>query len=374
MEDLINLRKKLHAHPELSCHETQSQKIVLEYLNKFSPTKVIRLASGKALLVEFDSGKSGPHIVYRADLDALPIQEENNFDYKSKNSGISHKCGHDGHMTLACSLPPIWQEKRPQGKLGILFQHAEEIALGAQEIIKDEEFLKWKPDFIFGLHNLPGFETNEVVISHDIFSCASMGLRFQLEGKSSHAGEPEKAISPFRDILSLIEAAKTLVHPEETDQYFLATLVHMKLGEENFGITPGNGMASFTLRAKHTNTLVKNKNFLIKAAEDLAVKSHLKLTVSEFDYFPATNNDSQLTTILKNAVEKSHLKLTQKNFPFRWSEDFGFFSELCPIVFFGIGNGKDSFPLHHPEYDFNDKSIASFQQLFHNFFGSIPGQ
>lgn len=374
MNDLINLRKELHQSPELSSYEVGTQKILLEFLKKFKPSNIIHLADNKALLVEFDSGKAGRNILYRADLDALPVPEQNDFSYASKNAGVAHKCGHDGHMTLACSLPEIWQKQNCSGKLGLLFQHAEEIAVGAKEVMEDEAFHKWKPDIILGLHNLPGHKTNEIVFSEDIFSCASMGLRISFTGTSSHAGEPEKAVSPYSSLLKITEVAQTLISPQEDDKFSLSTLVHMKMGEENYGITPGKGIVCFTLRAKRTEVLLDHKNFLRDKATELAAKNNLSVDFEEFDYFPATKNSTTVVKELVAAGKKAQLDTIEKTFPFRWSEDFGFFSDVCPTAYFGIGNGESSFPLHHPQYDFNDNVIESFQKLFKSFFSGIPGK
>lgn len=363
--NLIELRKKLHSHPELSGHEEKTLRILSEFLEQYQPSKKIALANGKGLLVEFDSGIPGPHILYRADLDALPIQEEGVKDHASKEAGVSHKCGHDGHMALACSLPAIWENVNGKvGKLGLLFQHAEEIAAGAKEIIHDEEFRKWDPDFIFGLHNLPGVSVKEVVLTRDVFSCASLGLRIDLMGVSSHAGEPEKANSPFYILQELSNLAEQMCSPLENDEFFLSTLVHVKLGEENFGIRPGDGRISFTLRAKKTQLLLKNKERLIKIAQQLAEQAKIKIRTEVFDFFPATINHPDLVEVLRQSAERSGLRTTLKTFPFRWSEDFGYYSDLCPAAFFGMGNGESSFPLHHPMYDFNDSLIEQFQKLF----------
>lgn len=372
MEDLQQLRRKLHSHPELSGQETGTQKIILTYLKQFSPTKIIHLANNKALLVEFDSGKSGKNIIFRSDLDALPIQELNTFPHSSKNTGVAHKCGHDGHMTLACSLPAIWKSADRTGKLGLLFQHAEEIAVGAKEIIQDKSFRDWKPDCILGLHNLPGVDTGEIVIAKDIFSCASVGVRISFAGVSSHAGEPEKAVSPYESLIKLSEKARELISTEENDSFFLSTLVHMNLGQENYGITPGDGMICFTMRAKRSEVLQKNKEGIIQFCETMALNAGLKVMVEEFDYFPATQNTADLVEEITAAAKSAGITLQKKDFPFRWSEDFGFYADVCDCAYFGIGNGLESLPLHHPEYDFNEKVITSFQKLFASIFSGSP--
>lgn len=364
MNSYTELRRRLHQNPELSCEEGETQKILLDFLKAHSPTAVIPLAEDKALLVEFDSGIKGPHTVFRADLDALPIQEESQHDYISKTPGVSHKCGHDGHMTLAATLPEIWNSlKKKSGKLGLLFQHGEEVAVGAREIIEDPEFKKWKPDFILGLHNLPGYKTQDIVMSEDVFSCSSMGLRISAEGLGSHAGEPEKGISPLPLLNQIVSFTQSLVNKKEDDHFFLSTMVHFKVGEENYGISPGEGKVCFTLRSKYTDLLQTNKKKILDKAHELGKEMGISIHHEEFDFFPATINNPELVKKVSESVNEAGLNGIKKSFPFRWSEDFGYYREVAEAAFFGIGNGEESFPLHHPQYDFNEGAIKHFQDL-----------
>lgn len=192
---LIELRKELHKYPELSGKESQTAKRIIEFAKRFNPDEIISKVGGEGVLVIFEGEQKGKTILIRCDLDALPIDEENAFEHKSVYENISHKCGHDGHMSIVSGLIPILSENKiKKGKVVLLFQPAEETGQGASLVLSDAKFTKLKPDFAFALHNLPGFKKNQIIIKKDVFASASKGLIIRLKGKTSHAGEPERGI------------------------------------------------------------------------------------------------------------------------------------------------------------------------------------
>ena len=266
-----------------------------------------------------DSGQAGPNILFRADLDALPIEETIDLTYSSKNKNTSHKCGHDGHMTLVASLAQAWQEQNKKiGKLGLLFQHAEEQGEGAIEIVKDEAFRQWQADMIFGFHNIPGIAEQTVICIKDTFACTSKGIKFTYSGTTSHAGEPHLSHSPMPALLDLYNKAHDIVSDAFDDKFFLATPVFFNLGRENYGISPGNGCVAFTLRSKHARILKKKESQLIEHAEHLAKIHKLSLDIESKEYFPATTVNSKLMSLI-DAAAKS-VQLTVHNYDMKRHE------------------------------------------------------
>ncbi|MCI5071535.1 amidohydrolase [bacterium] len=363
IEKLIKLRHDLHQHAELSHQEKKTQAVLKEFLKPYAP-KIIPLTDGKAFLAEFDSGQPGPNIVFRADLDALPIKETIELTYSSKNKNISHKCGHDGHMTLVASLAQAWQEQNKKiGKLGLLFQHAEEQGEGAIEIVKDEAFKQWQADMIFGFHNIPGIAEQTVVCIKDTFACTSKGIKFIYSGKTSHAGEPHLSRSPMPALLDLYNKALDSVSDAFDDNFFLATPVFFNLGHENYGISPGNGCAAFTLRSKHSNILKKKESQLIEHAKYLAKMHKLTLDIESKEYFPATTINSKLIPLIDAAATATQLKVHNKDFPYLWSEDFGHYTQALSGIYFGLGVGCEVSELHSPFYNFNDDVIEPYSKF-----------
>lgn len=362
---LVQLRQDLHRHPELSHKESGTQQRILNFLKAFPDGKLISLCAGKAMLICFDSRIPGPHRLFRADLDALPIQEAPGRGYASEAKGISHACGHDGHMAMVAALAHIWTNlPEKAGKLGLLFQHAEELGEGALEVCRDPDFLTWAPTQVFGFHNIPGAPLGHIIIGKDIFACASTGLRLLFKGESSHAAEPEKARSALRVIPKLLELAAELNSPVKDDRFFLATPVHVQIGHENFGITPGDGRLCFTLRSQLDSVLLQGLSALRHHAEELAAHEQLALKIEAVEPFPAVTIDADCTGLVETAARHAGLTVIKPAFPFLWSEDFGYFTQKYPGSYFGIGIGENRPGLHHPAYDFNDMVLEPAYKLF----------
>ena len=205
MQNLIELRHILHAHPELSGQEALTNGILNEWVKQTQPDQIIEKLGGYGLAAVYKGAKLGKRILIRGDIDALHIPEPNDLPYRSQNQGVSHKCGHDGHATILCGLAQWLGEQRPdQGEVVLLFQPAEETGQGAQAILSDPLFEQIRPDVAYGLHNLPGFEKGQVVVREGCFAAASFGLKMTFDGRTAHASQPETGHSPSELLAVLI--------------------------------------------------------------------------------------------------------------------------------------------------------------------------
>ncbi len=181
---LIQLRRWLHAYPELSGFETKTAAHLIAYIEKLQPDKIVSNIGGNGFLVLFDSGKPGQSILFRSELDALPIQEVNKFAYRSVTDGISHKCGHDGHATILCGLAEKLAMRRSlSGKVYLLFQPAEETGEGAKLVSDDAKF-DIQPDYVFAFHNIPGYKKGTIVLKEGLFSAAVSSIIIKLIGQN----------------------------------------------------------------------------------------------------------------------------------------------------------------------------------------------
>lgn len=182
LNKIIDFRKELHQHPELSGNEFKTVRKVQKFILEHHSGKIMELESG-GLAVTYDFGE-GPVVMLRCELDALPIEEENDFAHRSKVSGVSHKCGHDGHMAIVAGVGLNLQEKiYKRGKVILLFQPAEETGKGAYAVLNDPGFAQLKPNYIFALHNLPGEPLNSVIMVDNYFSATVQSFRLELTGK-----------------------------------------------------------------------------------------------------------------------------------------------------------------------------------------------
>lgn len=354
---LKELRQKLHSLAEISGSESQTASFITSVLESYKPTQIHNNIGGHGVLAEFRFSDNGHKILIRADLDALPDPR-----------GAAHRCGHDGHMTLVLSLLSELENFK-QGSLFLFFQPAEETGAGARASLNDPIMRTMGFDAVFGLHNLPGYSLGEVVLCEKTFACTSVGLKIFIMGRASHAAEPQKAISPFPLMQDLSLLCAKLTKSTEDENFQLATLTHLKLGEESFGITPGHGEVFITLRAYLDSSLLAMKAEI----KNLLDGKGLQSSVEEHDYFPATTVDPEIVSQLKRVFSEKKIPFRVNPFPFRWSEDFGYFTQKYPGVYFGLGSGEGCRPLHDTDYEFPDDLLTPGAQVYQEIVASYLG-
>ncbi len=377
LKNLIDLRKKLHGNPELSDQEKQTALLIKKYISQFKPNEIVERLGGHGIAFVFKGKQNGPSVMFRCELDALPINEVNHFDYRSSKYGVSHKCGHDGHMAIMSGLAEVLSNNPPKiGKVILLFQPSEENGQGAKRVLEDHKFEKIKPDYIFALHNIPGFPKNSILVKDDIFSSASIGLIIQLKGKTSHASEPEKGQNPVFAMANILKKIEKYALPGiSPERIKIITPIYCKLGEQAFGTNPGYGEIMFTIRATHTKDFEDLKKYVIDTVQNSILRvapfNELYMEHEWVEEFPNTQNDMTCNNIILKAANQSDLSTEKLLFPFRWSEDFGHFLEKYPGALFGLGAGTDQPALHNPDYDFPDELIGTGVQMFHNIIKNI---
>lgn len=369
---IVALRKRLHQNPELSGKEHETARILLEFLNATHPDKVITQLGGNGLAIVYDSHKAGSTILFRADMDALPIPESNTFDYRSRYEKVSHKCGHDGHMAILSALGQRIAMQRPEkGRAILLFQPAEETGQGAYQVLRDKAFAEIAPDLVFGMHNLPGYPMHSIVCRNKTFASASKGMIIQLQGRTSHAAEPEKGLNPAKAVSRIIQRLLDLPNNEVYNDFVLVTLIHVRIGEKAFGTSAGEGELMITLRAYQDEDMKR----LTAQAEEIvrweAKRENLKPQCQFTEEFPATVNDDECIRWIQQAAKDLELSVVVPEDPFRWSEDFGYFTQNSKGAMFGVGAGVNHPPLHHPGYDFPDEIIYTAASVFFEIYKKL---
>lgn len=262
----ILFRHQLHRAPELSGCEVNTQSLIASTLESFGFSPITNVG-GCGVIVDISAEQDGPHLLFRADTDALPIQEVACHSHASENTGVMHACGHDGHSaSLMAFAHKLSQNELLRGRVTLVFQPSEENGCGAAALLADPRWEPGKVDYAFGYHNIPGFPLGQIVSRENTFSCASTGVVIRLTGTTAHAAYPETALNPTRALCALIQAIEQL--PAQFPQSFvLTTVVHANLGKPAFGTTPGEGVLMVTLRSD------SNKCFdaLCEKVEGLAI-------------------------------------------------------------------------------------------------------
>ena len=366
---LENLRHRLHKYPEISGEERTTAATICDALEPFCPTMKVTNLGGHGVAAVFDSGKPGASVLFRAELDALPIQEVNLFSYKSCSDGVSHKCGHDGHMTCLVGLAEHLSRYPPvRGKVVLLFQPAEEVGSGAKAVLDDPTFADrvGDLDWVFAFHNLPGYPLGQIILKNGPITASVRSMIIELEGKTSHAAEPEHGINPADAIAQLISGLNILSNNTATRRDFrVITPVHISMGEVAYGVSAGYGELHLTIRTwaeQEMESLISDIDRLILRA--LSATPGLTHKIRWTDTFVANENNDQAVKVVAQAASSEHFDLHFSDHPMKWGEDFGAFTQRYPGAFYCIGSGESHPALHNPDYDFPDKVLGVGVRMF----------
>ncbi|MGB0176290.1 MAG: amidohydrolase [Owenweeksia sp.] len=364
LDDLRDFRRELHANPELSTQEKETQKRVRKALEK-AGCKNIREVGGTGLAVFFKGSSPGKKVLLRADMDALPIQETNDFEHRSRTPGVSHKCGHDGHTTIMLGVAASLARENPErGEVCLIFQPAEENGKGAYAILNDPEF-DFKADRAFALHNLPGYEMHRIVCREGAFSAAAKSVIIKLSGKTSHAAEPEKGINPGLAIAEILQLSEELSEKDIQNPGFrLITLVHVNMGEKAYGVSAGYGEVHLTLRTFSNEIMKQLEEALMARVNEISGKYNLKMEEEWLEIFYANMNTKEACSSIRECAGANGFDFEERSTPFKWGEDFGLFTEEFPGAMFGIGSGVDTPALHNPDYDYPDEITGTGIKMF----------
>ena len=367
-DTFYQIRRELHQHPELSGHEARTARFVEDKLQAFHPTKVIRHVGGHGLLVEYFFSEDGPTVLFRADMDAVAVQEPDDIPHHSQTPGVAHKCGHDGHTTILLRFARMLSERPlPKGRVLLLFQPAEENGSGSKAVLDTKVLDYYKIDKAFALHNIPGYPASAVLCKEDSFTCAVVSVSITLTGKTSHAAEPQKGISPIPATLNIVDELLRWNNTDiQSDDYFLSTIVEIHVGEEAYGVSAGNSVIRATLRAKTDKLLHQHAQQLKElVATECKRTPDLQHETEWLEPFSANENDPQSVGMIKNAALRNNLPYIELQTPFSWGEDFGLFMQQYKGAIFGLGSGENCAPLHSPQYDFPDEVIETGATLFY---------
>ena len=373
LEKIKQLRHELHAHPELSMEERETKRRLMEFLRE--NTKLFIEDRGHYFYA-YANGKNEKlePVAFRADMDALPMEEKAGLPYGSKNPGVCHKCGHDGHCAVLCGLALEADRLGTDRPVYFIFQHGEEIGGGGEEcagLIREKGIRR-----VFAFHNMSGYPEGQVLVKSGVTQCTSKGLTIYMEGTPAHASQPEDGKNPAAALAKLALAIEAMAGGQQGEEnaaqeensdfggFVLATIVELAAGGRNFGIAASKGSVSVTLRADYERDLNRLEERIRETAQELAKRYGLALSFEEQDFFPETVNDPEAVSLVRRAAASLKIPVRELSQPFRASEDFGYYLKQCPGAIFYIGNGEDHPQLHTAEYDFNDGILERAADLF----------
>ena len=366
LTELTELRRTLHAHPEISGAEAGTAARITAALAPHAPDTLLTGLGGHGVAAVFDGAAAGPTLLFRCELDALPIAETGTVPHRSMVPGMGHLCGHDGHMAILLGLARLLARARPaRGRAVLLFQPAEETGAGAASVIDDPQFASIAPDYAFALHNFPGVAQGHVALIPGPVACASRGMEITLAGRAAHASQPETGSSPMAALAQLMPALTALGRGTRADADFaLATVTHARMGAPTFGIAPGEATLHATLRTRTDDGMDALAAEAETRVQQAASVHGLGLRIAWHDIFAHAENHPEATRRVARALNAIGLPHDGRGLPMRPSEDFGRFGHAARAAMLFLGAGPDHPALHDPDYDFPDALIAPGVRIF----------
>jgi len=342
-EELVEIRRDFHMHPELSENESRTCDKICEYLSNWD-IEYQRGVAGFGVVAIIRGKRAGRTLAVRADIDALPVIEENELSYKSVNEGIMHACGHDVHTTINLGVAKLFKEMESElgGNVKILFQPAEETTGGAKRMIEEGCLSNPKVDYILSLHVAPYFDAGHIELKFGKFNAAANEFSIKIEGKSGHAAYPEGTVDAIVVTGHIITGLQTIVsrNTSPLDQV-VVTLGKINGGVKN-NIIAKEVIISGTLRTLNPKTRAYAKNRIQEISENTAKAYGAVASLVFEEGYPVLINDNQLTDLLLS-VAQSELgmdKVHLKEFPSMGADDFSFFCEETKGVYYNLGCGN----------------------------------
>ncbi|MFT4270586.1 MAG: M20 aminoacylase family protein [Pantoea sp.] len=356
MEQLVALRRDLHAHPELGYKETRTSDIVARVLTE-QGIEVHRGLGGTGVVGVLKRGTGSRVIGLRADMDALPMQDNGSQPWKSTHEGICHACGHDGHtvMLLGAAIQ-LAQQGDFDGTLVFIFQPAEEGLAGAKAMIDDGLFSRFPCDAVYALHNWPELPLGEVQTRPGPIMAAADRFDITVQGGGGHAAQPHLTHDTLLATSELVVALNTLVaRALDPCEPALLSVTRMQ-GGFSHNMIPAEASITGTVRTFSPAAQDIIETRLRAMAQHVSAAHGLHAEVNYLRYYPATVNSAPEAQLALTAVQQAGMTASEARQPALTSEDFAFMLQAKPGAYLWIGSAPSQ-PLHHSAYDFNDALI-----------------
>jgi amidohydrolase len=365
-DELTAIRRDLHAHPEIGFEEVRTSGIVAEKLAQWG-VEVHRGLGGTGVVgVLKGKGFGTRRIGLRADMDALPMEENTNLKWRSTIPGRFHGCGHDGHTTILLGTARYLAETRNfDGTVHFIFQPAEEGLGGARAMIKDGLFDKFPCDEIYGLHNAPDLDHGELAILPGPAMAGADFFDITISGYGAHGAMPERSRDPVVIAMALGQALQTIVSrnvPPNEPAVLSITQVH---AGSAYNVIPGEAKLAGTVRAFSDEVRALIRERMRSLCDGMATAFQVEIAVDIRDVFSVLVNQEEHSKIVadvaRTVVDPS--KVITRSRPKMGSEDFADMLQAVPGAYFWLGH-DGSVPVHNPGYTLDDKILPIGASMF----------
>jgi hippurate hydrolase len=356
--EMMEWMNQLHQHPELALHETETARFIADKVKSFG-FDVAEGIGRTGIVASMKSGDGKKSIGLRADFDALPIQEVNDLEYKSKVEGRAHLCGHDGHTTMLLGAAKyLSQVKNFNGTVRLIFQPGEETMEGGPAMIRDGLFEKFPVDAVYGMHNMPGLEKGKIYFREGETMAAVDNWEIELTGKGSHGSMPELGIDPIVCGSSLVMALQTIVSRNVSPWQNSVVSVGAFLSGNAGNAVPQNAILRLSIRnmdAKLRQMVLDKIRSITKAqAEAFNCKYEIREGIPGAVLVNTPANTKWAADVARSIFGEENVVDTLH--PYMGSEDFAFMLQKKQGTYCMLGNG-DSYMVHHPQYIFNQEIL-----------------
>ena len=369
LPEVTAFRRDIHAHPELCFQEQRTSDKVAEALEALGAEVHRGMGTtGVVGVIRGDQTQPGESrsIGFRADMDALPIQEANTFAHASTYPGKMHGCGHDGHTAMLLGAARYLAKHRDfAGTVYLIFQPAEEGGGGAREMIKDGLFERFDMDAVFAIHNWPGMPTGTLGVSPGPVMASSNEFEITIRGKGAHAAMPHLGLDPVPVACQLVQAFQTIVSRNVNPNDSAVISVTQINAGETTNVIPNTCKLAGTVRTFTTDVLDDVEQRMRQLSAQIAAAFDMQADFEFVRNYPPTINDASASAFVKRAA----LRLLKQDevvmqIPSMGAEDFSYMLQVKPGAYIFLGNGEGDHramghgagpcTLHNPSYDFND--------------------
>nr|WP_263314898.1 amidohydrolase [Mammaliicoccus sp. Marseille-Q6498] len=365
-EKMIEIRRYLHAHPELSFEEKETA----QYIENFYKDKDVKLETHiggdgiYGIKVTIDSGKPGKTLALRADFDALPIKEDTGLPFSSQNEGVMHACGHDAHTAYLMVLAETFIEEKEslKGKIVIIHQPAEEKPPGGSQYLIKDGILDGV-DNVIGVHVMSNMDRNYVYYREGNVQSGRNIFKLKITGQGGHGSSPHLTNDPIVAASSFVMSIQTVISRRLNPFDMGVVSIGSFDGKGQFNIIKNEVELEGDVRGMNEPTLNLIEKEIKRLSKGLEKMYGVKCDLEYIHDYPVLYNDPELTKQVSKAIESANIpeiKGVERCEPQPPSEDFAYYAKILPCTFFYVGaspKDKETYPHHHPKFDIDEGAL-----------------
>ncbi|MFO8069502.1 MAG: amidohydrolase [Alkalibacterium sp.] len=367
----VKWRRHLHQHPEPSFEEWQTRRFIADKLRAFGYTEVEENVGGGGVVAYLRGSEIGPTIAFRADFDALRIEEQTGLPFASQNQGVMHACGHDGHTATLLSLAKVMKghEEELAGSIKFIFQHAEEVLPGGGKAMVDAGVLA-DVEAVYGLHLRSPLEFGTVSYCSGYAMAAADFFDITIQGKGGHAAYPNGTVDSVVVASHVVNQLQTIIsRNKDPKKAGVLTVSTLKAGDGAHNVIADKASIKGTVRTfdPELRDLIEGK--MKTMTESICDAHDATCEVNYIRGYPALFNHEKETALIQMLFETNRTDMTVESIPLRMGgEDFAYYLQEKPGSFFFVHSGNKAkgiiYPHHHPKFDFDERAMLVGAKCF----------